>query len=152
MLLLKSMVVILSSVFLLLGVCEDSGDDPSEQQDEQRALELAAVHAGDRVSDIPYTGDYYDCIIFVALQPEPPASPLRNVNGRCIWTVEPEGSTSWVVTFRETWLCSDWAADAEGYPPCNELTGFHEWKYFVEFADNGVNLLDDSGQFAPDMG
>lgn len=136
-----------AAVTLFLGICESGGDDATS---EERALHLAAIFAGDSPSDIPFTDEYFDCIINVKRQPDPPASPLRNVAGKCLWTVEPQGS-GWKVTFRETWLCSDWAADAAGYPPCESISGFHEWQYFVDLNSGTVSLLDDTGQFAPDM-
>jgi hypothetical protein len=148
MLLIKVMLAAVASVTLVLGVCE--GDDTPDETSETRALEQAVIFHGDRLADIPFTDQTYDCIINVAIEPEPPASPLRDVAGRCIWTVEPQGS-AWVVTVRETWFCSDWNAEIAGYPPCSGLTGFHEWQYFVDLQTNSTNLLDDSGQFAPDM-
>lgn len=148
MLIAKVVAAAMASVVLVLGICEGDGKDA--QTDSERALEIAAIFHGDLYSQIPYTDDYYDCIINVAIVPDPPASPLRDVAGRCFWTVRPQGN-SWVVTFRETWFCSDWSAKIQGYPPCNGLTGFHEWQYFVDLRNNTVNLLDDTGQFAPDM-
>jgi hypothetical protein len=145
------------SLLVLLGLtlavvaCGGGGGDDQEDDVEGRVLEMAAIYAGDLVSQIPFTDDYYDCTIHVRIVPEPPASPLRDVAGRCLWTVEKQSDTAWIVTFRETWFCSDWAAEIEGYPECDGLTGFHEWEYFVDLTDNGVNLLDDRGQFAPDM-
>lgn len=141
-------------VALALSACgggDGGGDNETADPEESRVLELAAIYAGDLVSDIPYTDDNYDCTINVRVVPEPPASPLRDVLGRCLWTLEQQSDTNWVVIFRETWFCSDWAAEIEGYPECSGLTGFHEWEYLVDLTDNGVNLLDDRGQFAPDM-
>ena len=144
---LRLALMAVTSVTLVLGVCEsDDGGEVSES----RALELAVIFAGDNINDVPYTGDYFDCTINIGRQPAAPASPLRAVHGRCLWDVKPQGS-SWLVTFRETWFCSDWSAIAAGYPPCDGINGFHEWEYFVDLDANTVELLDDTGQFAPDM-
>jgi hypothetical protein len=138
-------------VVTLLAACGGGGDKQQEEEERNRALTLAAQFAGDQVSDIPATDQSYDCVIHVALKPDPSASPLRDVVGRCIWSLDRQGSDAWVVTFRETWRCSDWAAEVQGYPPCNSVTGFHEWKYHVDTKENTVSQLDDRGQFAPDM-
>ncbi len=149
----KALSLIVVGVTMLLTACGGGNDTNTDEEATTRArvLELAAIFAGDLVSHIPYTDEYYDCVIFVKVAPEPPASPLRDVAGRCLWTVEKQTDKTWVVTFRETWFCSDWAAQIEGYPDCNELTGFHEWEYFVDLTDNSTTQLDDRGQFAPDM-
>ena len=147
MLVLRLALMALTSVLLVLGVCEsDDGGEVSER----RALDLAVVFAGDNPKDVPYTGDYFDCTIHIGHQPAAPASPFYDVPGKCFWDIEPQGR-SWRVTFRESWFCRDWAATGAGFPPCDGITGFHEWEYFVDLEAGSVELLDDTGQFAPDM-
>ena len=147
---LRLMLVALASAAVLIA-CGGDGNDAEEQETRERVLGLAAQFAGDDPSDIPITEENYDCVIHVAVVPDPPASPLEDVIGSCLWSLSKQGSTSWTVTFRETWRCSDWSAEAAGYPPCDGVTGSHEWKYFVDMSNHTVTELDDSGQFAPDM-
>jgi hypothetical protein len=59
-------------------------------------------------------------------------------------------TSTWLVTFRETWACSQFAQDVEGYPPCTAITGFHEWQYEVNLATNEVISVGETGQYPPD--
>lgn len=147
MVLLKIAFLAAASVTLILGVC-GSGEDSSTEQ--ERALKLALAQAGDDPNYLPTLGETYDCTIFPRRQPAAPQSPLHPVAGKCLWNIEEQGS-SWLTTFRETWLCSDWSADADGFPPCDSITGFHEWEYLVNVPSGTVDELSSRGQFAPDM-
>lgn len=146
MFILRFAVTALTAAALFFSAC-DGGDDSTERE---KALALAAAQNGDDPNIIPPDGVNYDCTINVARQPAAPQSPLRAVAGKCLWNMEPQGG-SWLITFRETWLCSDWSAVAAGFPPCEGLTGFHEWEYLVNVPSGTVDVLGDRGQFAPDM-
>lgn len=147
MLALRFVFLAVAAVTLVLGVCESGDSDSTEQM---KALKLALFHVGDDPDAVPPIGQRYDCTINIGHQPRPPASPLRAVGGTCIWDVARQGN-NWNVTFHETWFCSDWAADAQGYPPCDSITGNHEWQYFVDLGAGTVSELSSQGQFAPDM-
>lgn len=147
MLVLKIVFLAVASVTLVLGVCGGGGDKPSEQA---KAFQLAITQAGDDPNSLPPLGATYDCTIFPQRQPPAPQSPLRAVAAKCLWNIEPQGG-SWLATFRETWLCSDWSAEAESFPPCDSITGFHEWEYLVNVPSGTVDILSSRGQFAPDM-
>jgi hypothetical protein len=135
---------------LLLAACGGGGGNDDEDSDPTKALKAALAYAGDDPHDVPPLDQNYDCVINPARQPSPPQSPLLPVHGSCLWSVAPEG-TLWLVTFHETWFCSDWAADVPGYPACDSITGNHEWKYLVDLAQGTVSLDSHRGQFAPDM-
>jgi hypothetical protein len=144
------LLIVAMAAAAFMGACGGGSGDSGEDSDQVNALKAALSFAGDDPSAVPPIGETYDCTINPLRQPDPPASPLLPVHGRCFWDVEAQGD-SWIVTFRETWFCQDWTADAAGYPPCDSITGNHEWQYLVDLKGNTVDQLSSRGQFAPDM-
>lgn len=137
----------LALVFVALAFGACGGDDDATSPavgDESAAIELALLAHGSDKEAVPLIGDEYVCDI--------PAGDLAPVNARCRWTAVPstDQEGAWEVTFREVWLCEDFAVEADAFPPCNELTGFHEWTYLVDLRTNSAETLDEIGQFPPD--
>jgi hypothetical protein len=127
-------------VAMLLGVC---GDDESEVDPEEarRAVETVLPLQGEDPGIIPPIGDSYECILV-------PGQGLDPVRASCLWEVEEQGEGHLVIV-RETWLCEDFSGDFPNYPPCDGLSGFHEWEYYVDVEGRELELLDERGQFPP---
>lgn len=118
--------------------------------DEVKALQAAMAHLGDDPNNPPEIGQEFDCVISIGHQPASPQPTLSDVPGRCLWNVEAQGS-SWIVSFRETWFCDDFSAQAPGYPECASARGQHNWQFLVDLGAGSIDTLSESGQFAPDM-
>lgn len=142
------MLVALAALTVLLVACGGGGGDNTD--DQKKALEQALIFAGDDPSALPAIGQTYDCTINIGHQPPTPQKTFAPVRGQCLWTVAAQGK-SWLVTFKETWFCSDWSANTPNYPACDSIAGSHTWEYFVDLVAKTVDKLSDRGQFAPDM-
>jgi hypothetical protein len=148
-LILPRLVFVLAFVVSLsFGLCNKSSGD-THAGDQLKALKAAMVVIGDDPNNVPPIGQNYNCTISIGHQPAQPASPFKPVLGSCLWTVVNQGNL-WLATFRESWLCKDWSANATGYPACQDPTGFHEWQYQVDLK-GPVQEISSTGAFAPDM-
>lgn len=138
--------MLIAGALLLAGTsaCGGGDDDTNAPevavQDQQRAVDFVTVVTGEGARP-PVIGESYDCGLFLAR-----ATP---VPGRCLWTVV-EQPPNWIVTFRETWACGEFAKDVQSFPACTNVTGFHEWVYEVDLNTGDVQLIDETGQFPPD--
>jgi hypothetical protein len=137
----------LACAALVTGACGGGDSDPEAAA---AALHAAVTYAGRTADNIPAIGQYYACIIQPARQPTPPAPTFLSVRASCLWSVAPQDE-QWLVTFSETWSCSAWTAEVQGYPPCDGATGNHQWEYLVDLTTGNVQIISDRGQFAPDM-
>ena len=139
---------------LALAACSGAGsvnqptNDPGEATDMEKAQAIVMTLLGDNPNTAPDIGKSYDCAIAIA-HPQPLATPRGPVSGKCLWRVEKQDQY-WIVTFREEWSCGDWFAVVDGYPPCSDINGSHEWKYQIDLT-GPVQKLGETGQFAPDM-
>jgi hypothetical protein len=132
------------AVLLAAVVACGGGDDDDTAADDVAALRAVnAVRAlqGDLTGGPAPINSPYDCGIHLTA-----ATP---VPGRCEWTAE-EQAPYWIVTFRETWSCSQFSREVEGFPACTAITGFHEWVYQIDIASGALEQLDETGQFPPD--
>ena len=127
---------------LVLGVCESDGG--SDDSDATKRSQLAVAFVGDDPNDVPYTWG----LLRLHDQHRAPASragkPVARRRMASASGTSSRRAGSWLVTFRETWFCSDWSAVAAGYPPCDGISGFHEWEYLVDLDAGTVELLDDT--------
>ena len=146
---LRTLLLFAGLAFVLLsagcGVLPGDDDDEDERTDRELAVDAIIFTGALEAEAPPQIGDEYDCVV----GPGPAGQgQIQPIDAVCIWTSEPQGE-QWLVTFRETWLCDDFSADVEGFPPCSEETGFHEWEFLVDLQRSTFQQLDDRGQFAP---
>lgn len=136
-------VLLLTALLAAAVACADSSGGGGEEVDvdaQRQAVTAVSFLLGDAGSNPPI-GQPYDCGLSL--------SGATPVPGRCLWTAMAQPN-SWLVTFRETWACSQFARDVQGYPACTNLTAFHEWQYEVLLETGGVQLVNETGQFPPD--
>jgi hypothetical protein len=136
----KALLVPLALLTLVLGLC-GGDDDEVDPEEAQKAVQAVLPQQGDDPNNIPPINETYECILV-------PGQGLDPVTASCLWTVE-EQDPGHIVTVRETWLCADFSADFEDYPPCSGTSGFHEWQYFVDVEGRELELLEETGQFPP---
>jgi hypothetical protein len=78
---------------LVLSACGGGGDT-----EETKALRAAISFQGDDPSaPLPPLGQSYQCAITVVSQPSPPATPIPDVFGTCLWNLE-QRSNVWYST------------------------------------------------------
>jgi hypothetical protein len=130
---------------LTLGVCDDADRGEPQADDALEAIQLAILTGGLDWDPPPETGRAYSCVL---------DSQFGPVDGSCRWDALPSNDPgSWRVVFRETWACEQFSADAYGYgyPACSESTGFHEWVIEVNLLAGKGEVVDETGQFPPDL-
>lgn len=138
---MKLLLAAVALVSLPFGLCGDEADelDSAEAQAVRLVRQVLNQDVG---APVPVGSDYACVTVFgedTGLQP---------VEMNCRFDLE-EQAPNYIVTFREVWRCDDFAADHPDYPPCDGLTGFHEWVYLVN-PRGDVQLLDETGQYPPD--
>lgn len=148
----SALVSVAALAALVLAACgggDDGGSSTQDEIDQEKAIAIVVSLRGDEITTIPVFNADYNCTLAAS---GPQADQIEPVAARCRYDAEKqEQESQWRITFRETWSCDDFKAEAPGYPPCVGQTGFHEWTYLVDLRERTSELIDERGQFAPNM-